>query len=76
MGPEIRLDHIRQSGVRGQHAAIEQHQAPAAARVAAAGQRIAQRAVARRKQMPGEADGKVVADDDALEMDGHECNVE
>jgi hypothetical protein len=39
-------------------------------------QGVAQRAVARQEQMAGEDNGKIVADHDALEVDGHESNNE
>ena len=71
VGFEIGADLLRQAGQGGLDALVQQDEAPVAAGNAAARQRVPQRAVARREQMPGERDGKVVADDDALHVDGH-----
>ena len=73
---EIGADLRRQLGKSGARAAVQQDQAAVAAVAAAARQGVAQRAVARRKQMAGENDRKGVADDDFLEMDTHAATME
>ena len=74
MGREIGADLLWQPGLGREHAAIQKHQAAAAAGAAAAGQGGVQRPVARREQPAGENNREGMTDNDALEMNSHDTD--